>query len=309
MNAPSTSGVSDADSKAESDVWVAVGYGGRRMTSTDGLNWKITAEWSQPGKDDSNNLMGLVYAMNIFVAVGGGGGGKTAGGHVLISEDGREWRETWKAPSRINPVVFGQQRFVVGGPKRQLYWSADGELWNQGAVLTDKRCTHFRQGAFGNGRFVITGNHGGQSEAWIAVTSDGESIEHITFDIPNIRGLAFANKKFVVVGKGTRSVSTDGQHWMSTGANPEDHLTWVIHDGTQFLCGGGSSTHSSVDGVTWQTDTRKFRGSPKWTDGTRVISTSWPGKMFFSSDGAATWQQASEMTANGINRVARGQRP
>ena len=39
------------------EVFTAVGYGGRRMVSTDGLNWQITAEWAQTGGDDGNNLM------------------------------------------------------------------------------------------------------------------------------------------------------------------------------------------------------------------------------------------------------------
>ena len=34
------------------DLFVAVGYGGRRIISTDGLKWEITAEWAQPGGDD-----------------------------------------------------------------------------------------------------------------------------------------------------------------------------------------------------------------------------------------------------------------
>ena len=156
-----------ADIFAGEEVWVAVGYGGRRMVSTDGENWKITAEWAQPGGDDSNNLMGLVYAQKKFVAVGGGGGGRSGGGHVLISTDGTTWREVWEAPGRINPIVYGDGRFVVGGPRKQLYWSTDAETWTPGAKLEDKRCTHFRKGAFGNGLFVITesGAHSGPGTA------------------------------------------------------------------------------------------------------------------------------------------------
>ena len=76
--------------------------------------------------------------------------GKSGGGHVLISRDGSDWREVWKAPGRVNPVVYGNGRFLVGGPGRQLYWSTDAETWTAGAKLDDRRCTHFRQGAFGN---------------------------------------------------------------------------------------------------------------------------------------------------------------
>jgi hypothetical protein len=289
------------------EIWVAVGYGGRRMVSTDGVTWKITGEWAQPGKDDSNNLMSLVYARGKFVATGGGGGGKTGGGHVLISSDGENWREVWQAPGRINPIVFGDDRFVVGGPRKQLYWSTDAETWTPGAQLEDKRCTHFRQGAYGNGVFVITGNHGGNSEAWISVTKNGEDISHVQFDIPNIRDLKFAAGKFVVVGEGVRKVSPDGIHWQSTDLPAGERLTWVIHNGQQFVCGGGKQVYASVDGLAWTPQPITYRGNPKWTDGQRIISTSWPGKMHFSPDAGNTWQAGNELTANGINRVVAGQ--
>ena len=55
------------------DTWVAVGYGGRRMISHDGIKWEITAEWAENGGDDSNNLMGLAFGLGKFVSVGGGG--------------------------------------------------------------------------------------------------------------------------------------------------------------------------------------------------------------------------------------------
>ena len=83
------------------DVWVAVGYGGRRMSSTDGVKWEITAEWAEKGGDDSNNLMGLAYGLGKFVAVGGGGWSReTQGGHILVSKDGRDGREIGRASCR-----------------------------------------------------------------------------------------------------------------------------------------------------------------------------------------------------------------
>src|SRR6478609_2757018 len=93
------------------DLWLAVGYGGRRMISTDGKTWEITAEWAQPGADDSNNLMSAVWARNQFVVVGGGGGGPTSAGHILVSKDGREWKEVHTDKARVNPVLFGADRF------------------------------------------------------------------------------------------------------------------------------------------------------------------------------------------------------
>lgn len=290
---------------AESELWVAVGYGGRRMISTDGVHWEITAEWAQPGRDDSNNLMGLVYAEGQFVAVGGGGGGKTGGGHVLISTDGRQWTEVWEAPNRVNPIIYGNGRFIAGGPGQRLFISSDAESWQEGAKLQDKRCTHFRHAVFGNDRFIITGNHGGNSEAWICMTKNGESVSHTTFEIPSIRDIQFADGTFIIVGEGVRLYSTDGINWKSTGLDSNERLTWVIHLKEEWLCGGGKNVYSSHDGQNWKIDERRFRGSPKWTDGKRIISTGWPGKMYFSPDSGKTWQNGNELTANGINKVVK----
>ena len=112
------------------DTWVAVGYGGRRMISNDGVKWEVTAEWAEKGGDDSNNLMGLAYGFGKFVAVGGGGFSKDKQGeHVVVSKDGREWKEVHSEPFRVSPVVFSGKRFVAGGTERSLLFSYDDETW------------------------------------------------------------------------------------------------------------------------------------------------------------------------------------
>lgn len=278
------------------------------MISTDGRNWEITGEWQEKGGDDANNLMSAVFAKGRFVVAGGGGGGPTAGGHVLVSTDGRAWRETWKAPNRINPIVFGNDRFVVGGPNRQMYWSVDGEKWNAGAKLEEKACTHFRHGAFGNGVFVITGNHGGNSGPfWVAVSPDGEKVTNLSTNLPNIRALAFGSGHFVIVGEGgTRIASTDGKTWNAANGAANENFSWVIWTGKEFLCGSGKTVYASATGAEWKVTGMKPQGAPKWTDGTRFINSSWPGKMSYSRDGQK-WEASPAMTPNGINKVVRGE--
>lgn len=293
---------------AADKVFVAVGYGGRRLVSTDGQKWEITAQWQENGGDDSNNLMGLVFAQGKFVAVGGGGGGPTAGGHVLVSTDGRNWKETWAPKSRINPIAFGSERFVVGGGDRTLYWSKDAETWNKGAKLESDVATHFRHGAFGNERFVITGNHGGNGPPfWCAVTKDGESVSHLDIEMPNIAALAFGGERFVLVGEGgvLRS-SVDGVTWDKHDINEKENLHWVIHTGQQFLAGGGREVYESPDGTSWQVSKIKVQGHPLWSDGTRIISTSWPGQMLYSPDGMK-WEKHPKLTPNGINKAVQGE--
>lgn len=296
--------------QAEEGVWVAVGYGGRRMVSKDGLHWEITAEWAQPGGDDSNNLMSLVFAQGKFVATGGGGGGKTGGGHILVSKDGREWKEVHAAANRINPIIYGNNRFVAGGPGRALLWSADGETWQAGAKIAAKEATHFRQGAFGNGIYLFVGNHGGNGGPhWAAVSPDGEKITHEAVDLPGHGKLVFGSGTFLMLSSHHDAdllATTDGITWKTIVVDGDVKLDWLVRAGDRFLAGDGKTVYASTDGQAWEATKLTSKGNLIWSDGTRSIATSWPGKMFYSAD-TINWQDSPPLTANGINRVVYGE--
>ena len=180
---------------AEEGVFVAVGYGGRRMVSKDGKTWEITAEWAVNGADDSNNLMSIAHGNGRFVAVGGGGWTReTQAGHILVSTDGKTWKETLKLANRVNPVIFGNGLFVTSGPPdKTLYSSADGETWQAGAkVPFEGWALWFRQGAYGNGTFVMMGECMPKKEKyWVVASPDGKTISHFSTDLPHLRSLAF----------------------------------------------------------------------------------------------------------------------
>ena len=293
------------------DTWVAVGYGGRRMISQDGVKWEITAEWAEKGGDDSNNLMGLVYGLGKFVAVGGGGFSKDKqGGHILVSTDGRTWREVHKDAFRVNPVVFGGSRFVAGGPNRTLLWSADGEKWTPGAQVKADGfpgyAMWFRNGAFGNGTFVFMGEGGAKKEFYWCIASKDGTDASFRRDLPQLRGLAFGAGTFVAVGTGVIVTSTDGKEWAKQERAADEKLDWIQWTGKEFLCGGGKTTLASTDGKSWKPSPLKPQGKSLWTDGTRFITSSWPGKMSFSPDGK-TWQNSPPLTPNGINKVVRAE--
>ena len=176
-----------AKEEARQRVFVAVGYGGRRMISLDGIKWEITAEWKENGGDDANNLMSIAFARDKFVVVGG-----FVPGRILVSSDGRKWREVESPRFRVNPVLFGNDRFVAGGPDKTLLWSKDAETWKKGAIIDAKEASHFRFGAFGNGLLVFMGNAGGNSPiTWVATTKDGEKLEHVDVNLPQFFNMAF----------------------------------------------------------------------------------------------------------------------
>jgi hypothetical protein len=297
------------------DLWLAVGYGGRRMISTDGRTWNITAEWAQPGADDSNNLMSAVWAKNQFVVVGGGGSGLTAAGHILVSKDGSAWKEVYTGKTRVNPVVFGADRFVAGTstyPSGRLMWSLDGEKWNPGAQIPAKGYTHFRGGAYGNGIFVLTGNAGGNGGlSWAIVSPDGEKITSERSDLPGQGRLIFAGGHFIMMaGTGPASLirSKDGITWETAPLPEGARVSWLVNAGTGALAGNNKTVFSSPDGVTWKASAMSPKGNILWSDGQRFIGSSWPGRMTFSEDGI-TWENANGLTDNGINRVVKAEPP
>lgn len=292
------------------DTWLGVGYGGRRMISHDGKTWEITAEWAQNGGDDANNLMSAAYGLGKFVVVGGGGFSKDKqGGHILVSRDGREWKEVHSEPFRVNPVVFDGARFVAGGPERTLLWSADGETWTKGAQIAADGfpgwAMWFRNGAFGNGTFVFMGEGGAKKEFYWCLTSKDGKTATFRRDLPQLRALAFGAGLFVAVGDAAIVTSKDGRDWVKQD-RPGDKLDWLVWTGKAFLAGGGKTTLASADGLTWQPSDLKPQGRPVWTDGTRFISSQWPGKMSFSPDGK-TWTRANDLPPNGINRVIKAE--
>ena len=289
------------------DLWVAVGYGGRRMISTDGRKWDISAQWAENGGDDSNNLISVVYGKDRFVAVGGGGWSRDSqAGHILTSPDGKEWTEVHKEPFRVNPVVFAGGKFIAGGPGRTLIFSSDGVNWEKGFQVSGEDfpgwAMWFRIGAFGNGACVFMGEGGSKKEFyWCITTKDGKTG---TFrrDLPQLRALAFGAGTFVAVGGNVIMTSPDGSEWTKQERPADEKLDWIRWTGSAFLC-GGSKCLESKDGKTWEPSQIKPPGRIVWTDGTRFIATQWPGRMLFSPDGR-TWEKANDLTPNGINSVA-----
>lgn len=295
------------------DLWLAVGYGGRRMISMDGKTWEVTAEWAQPGGDDGNNLMSAVWAKNQFVVVGGGGGGPTGAGHILISKDGREWTETHKDKARINPVVFGGERFVVGTssyPSGRLMWSTDAVKWNDGAKIAAKGYTHFRGGAYGNGVFVLTGNGGGiGGVSWAIVSPDGEKITSERSDLPGQGRIVFGGGQFVMMTSHANSSlirSKDGVEWAPVALSDDAKVSWLVSANGLLMAGNGKTVFTSADSLKWKAEAMTTRSNIVWSDGKRFIGSNWPGKMSFSNDGK-TWVNANELTANGINRVVKAE--
>ena len=292
------------------ETLVAVGYGGRRMSTTDGRTWENVQQWTDKGADDWFNLISVCHGKGKFVCVGGGGWSRdTQAGPILVSTDGKTWREVAKYPFRVSPVEFDGKRFVAGGPNHRLLWSEDGEKWNDGADITLPSeipgwAFWFRKGAVGNGAFIFMGNAGPkQATWWTVVSKDGQTVDHFTTEVPKTEELAFGAGRFLAATKDAVLSSTDGIQWQPVSV-PADEYKGVLWTGHHFFLTGKKSTYTSADGKAWT----EFGKPPPcrviFSDGATWIGTGWPGNMYYSADGKA-WQKTSQPQPGlGVNSIA-----
>jgi hypothetical protein len=142
-------------------VFVAVGYAGRRVRSTDlGLTWTDDTTLGGGG-DDQYLLRAVTFGKGVFVATGW---------KILTSPDGRAgtWTDhTMPSQQWLGGVQFGNNRFVATGGYGFSANSTDGLSWSPAGSLQTQAS---RSLAFGEGKFVSATDAGN----WWSST-DGES--------------------------------------------------------------------------------------------------------------------------------------
>ncbi len=251
-------------------IFVAVGGGGRRMISRDGQTWTDAQEWSDKWADDSNLLHWVTGGLGKFVASAGGGWSKAAqAGHIVVSTDGKDWREVAKFPNRISPVLFSGDHFVAagGGDGTALRWSLDGEKWEAGATQKDfvasqnaptadgsalppLKGVNFRRGAAGNGVFLFTGD-ASEKTNWQLTTRDGKTIASFARGTPQCGSVAFGAGKFGLAGREGIFTSADARKWQREPGSPADEMWRVEWSGREFFAIGKKAIYRSADGATW----------------------------------------------------------
>ncbi len=291
-------------------IFVAVGYGGRRMASHDGENWIADQRWSDEAKDDDNVLFNIAFGLGRFIAVGGGA--KT--GHILSTRDGESWTELPQVRGRVATIAFGNGRFVAGHDA-ELLLSTDGETFSAGGKMAVRGSVHARRSAFGSGeggaRFVIIGDVDLYAEkkrvSWRASTEDGTHFTSEQIDTPAARDVAYGAGHFVVVGPdGLIESSHDGLAWERHATAPGEDFSRVIWTGERFIVSGGKSGWSSPDGLAWSSDVARIPCSVAWAgEGALEIGFSWGGNIHVSSD-LVHWRKLNVPSGPSLESIAFG---
>jgi hypothetical protein len=280
-------------------LWVAVGYGGRRLSSSDGATWENDQRWSDESKDDDNVLFNVAYgrAANAkagrFIAVGGG----AKIGHIVWTEDGKAWTELASHKGRVATIAFGRDRFVAAHDAELLY-TLDGETFTAGEKLDWKGSVHARKSAFGDGEggamFVIIGDVDLQGEpqrvGWRAATADGVTFAKAEHHTPEARDIAFGAGHFVVVGPaGMIESSHDGLNWTRREADPNEDFQDIAWTGKRFIV-RGKDTWISSDAVSWTRTSARLPASIAWANevaermAVHGIALNWGGTIYASGD-------------------------
>ncbi len=259
--------------------FVAVGVSGTVMTSTDGQHWTVQASGT------TADLYDVAYGNHQFMAVG-------AGSTVLTSPDGVTWMNR---TSNILPLTFGQTFHgaafgagifsLVGGHSSTSgstnMWSPDGVTWHSALLqVQDPQNSqvvlpwYFNRIAYGNGRFVASGDYGVVATGTFAQvgSSGGTPSYSIVWTYPfqagsiALGGVAFGKGVFATIGSttsgspGVAAESFNGVTWTSQatpGYNFSVGITGMTYGNNNFVATAYDQSISvnqlisSLDGITW----------------------------------------------------------
>jgi hypothetical protein len=156
-------------------TFVAVGYAGRRVRSTNlGLDW-TDDQTLGGGGDDEFLLRAAGFGSGVFVALGY---------KILSSADGKTWQEHPNPQNQwLGGVQFGNGRFVATGGYGYSAHSSDGLSWVIGGVVPNNEAS--RSLAFGAGKFVSATDPGHWFESsdglsW-SLLSDGHATNQLAY--------------------------------------------------------------------------------------------------------------------------------
>ncbi len=272
--------------------WVAVGEGGRIVTSDDGLKWRRVAPVT------TADLQSVAWGAPGFVAFSTSANGTVVS--VLVSPDGDRWEERSVQPEvLLGPVAWGLGKYVMMS-QDGVFTSLDGVGWVRARAPEPGLSPE--SVIFDGTRFVAIGTlavgAGGLGDAMVLTSADT-----VTWDLRRVayqtrlRDLAWNGTRYVAVGTwysaGLSSarflVSRDAISWQAAAA-PQGGAPWAVVAGSgtfvALACCG--SMWTSPDGLTWaHTEVPGPVVTDIATDGSLVVAVASDDAIFASEDGTS----------------------
>lgn len=278
-------------------LFVAVGYGGRRMRSVDGSAWTNDVVVDPNGGDDNTLFRGVGFGDGVFVAVGG-----SSEGQILTTENGIDWTTRTPASSWLGDVTFEDGVFIAAGGNGLRQRSLDlGATWiDPGPYYAG----HFRGIASGGGVVVAAGHtYGGNDQGLIMRSTDlGATWESEIVGGPQFGSIAYGAGRFVAVGQDGCRSSADGAAWSDCGLG--GGLGRVVFANAQFIVPEGGGYSLSADGVSWMHLDAPSRGVTTFGEGL-YLAIGWPDRIETSAD-LLSFNVVNQDTGPALTEIAFG---
>ncbi|WP_378046558.1 S-layer homology domain-containing protein [Cohnella cellulosilytica] len=227
--------------------FVAVGYQGTVLTSSNGSDWTI----QNSGVASNLSITDVVYGDYGFTAVG-------LSGTILASADGVSWS------SKTPPVVrhyYGVDsvngKLLISGGAATLVESQDGEDWIDLVLnIPYKGQISLQAAAYGNGIYAAVGD-------WGTIVTSADAVNWIQRNKGTgyvLNDVAYHDGAYVTVGEnGVILTSSDGKEWTFRSSDVGQTLTGVVFGDGIFMAVGYRGTQViSSDGETFEVQTMQL---------------------------------------------------
>jgi len=275
--------------------FVAFGFQGLRMASTDGRSWSEPLHSDKTGWG-SWTCRACIWGGDQFVLLVRKGGETL----YLTSPDGVKWSDPVKTEpeGKMVDLAYGNGHYLAIGGHMDGHWtsvmkSTDGKKWSDQKFDKERLLTRV---TFGGGKFLACGYRGR-----VAISENGDSWQ----DSEELQGqdtfvsVAYANGVYVGGGlHGLRMSSSDGLRWEHREVGEEgQHINSMLWNGREFVGVGLGATFFSRDGRKWRSEPNEDAPvSATFGDGI-YVGSKWKGRIMVSRD-AVTWQEALRAPAH-----------
>lgn len=276
--------------------FVAVGIGGRILTSTDAANWSLAATLA------TTNLRGVAFGGGVWVAIGDGG--------VLFSStDTIVWTpRTSPTTQGLTWVSYVNNQFVACGNTGTILGSPDGITWALRPPTTPAVTQQLTSITGRLGAYVAVGQTGTiltspDSVTWTRITLPGVT--------QNFNNVSVLTGQFIAVGDTGRIYSSaDGIEWTNrTTAALTNNLRSVTFNGSQFiLTTDGDRTVVTADFANFLTRNLPFNVStPRWASTSAnglTVAVGQGGEIATTPDGLTWTQRGGNGTVSQLNGIS-----
>ena len=222
------------------------------QSSADPLdNW----HWRNP-LPQGNNLNDVIYADNMFVAVGDFGS-------VVTSSDGINWAaQPSVTDSNLRAITNANGIYVAVADGGKIFTSWDGKKWNTKDLGSDLSLSGI---AYGNGMFLAVGAVSSSRNATAYISTDGvEWVRKFSGDFGEFYNVTFGKGIFVAISNaGGIFASADGIIWEQTSLITALTNVRFFSNGVFVAVGDNSRILISSDGRHW---TQTFSNTGSFLD-------------------------------------------